>query len=237
MKQCSVCSVIKNEIEFYKRGNKLRADCKECFKKQVRLNALNNRDKISSDKKRYYRINKNKFQHYRKQLRDEKKSIIEKIKENPCDDCWLCFPYCAMDFDHREPNKKKTGISKILNCPYTVHVLLSELEKCDLVCACCHRNRTYKLWEASKNCRKRTYPSRDRKHVFINSYKTNKPCVDCGKCFNPWQMDFDHLPNKQKKFKISKAATTKVSFEEILQEIDKCELVCVNCHRIRTEKR
>jgi hypothetical protein len=50
-------------------------------------------------------------------------------------------------------------------------------------------------------------------------------------------MDFDHLPNKQKKFKISKAITAKISLEEINQEIDKCELVCVNCHRVRTDKR
>jgi hypothetical protein len=48
-------------------------------------------------------------------------------------------------------------------------------------------------------------------------------------------MDFDHLPGKQKKFYVSQSMQRPK--ELILKEIAKCELVCANCHRNRTQER
>lgn len=48
-------------------------------------------------------------------------------------------------------------------------------------------------------------------------------------------MDFDHL--KPKSFELAKAASHYRSLETIKKEIDKCEVVCANCHRIRTFNR
>lgn len=71
--------------------------------------------------------------------------------------------------------------------------------------------------------------------AMVNDIK-RKPCVDCGGIFNPWQMDFDHLRNKE--FNISAAAgRLGVSGKRLMDEIAKCELVCANCHRDRTHKR
>lgn len=62
----------------------------------------------------------------------------------------------------------------------------------------------------------------------------NKPCADCHKKFIPAVMDFDHLNHKR--FTIG-ALGHKVSMTILLAEIAKCEVVCANCHRIRTHKR
>jgi hypothetical protein len=43
---------------------------------------------------------------------------------------------------------------------------------------------------------------------------------------------FDHIDPSQKRFSLSK--NRKYTFDEIRTEIDKCELVCHNCHAIRT---
>lgn len=61
------------------------------------------------------------------------------------------------------------------------------------------------------------------------------PCADCGGIFDPVCMDFDHLPGTDKVRNI--AAMLAEPWERIQAEIDKCELVCSNCHRVRTHIR
>lgn len=61
-------------------------------------------------------------------------------------------------------------------------------------------------------------------------------CVDCGIKYPYYVLDFDHLTNDNKVDNIAKMVTY-LPVEEILREIDKCEVVCANCHRERTFKR
>jgi hypothetical protein len=49
-------------------------------------------------------------------------------------------------------------------------------------------------------------------------------------------MDFDHLGEAPKCFEVS-AGNSKFSWEKVLAEIAKCDLVCANCHRVRTARR
>ncbi|MBI2314716.1 hypothetical protein HYU93_01525 [Candidatus Daviesbacteria bacterium] len=67
---------------------------------------------------------------------------------------------------------------------------------------------------------------------FINKVKSN-PCTDCGNIYHPVCMDFDHLEEKEKAISLLKGR----SIAGITKEIMKCELVCSNCHRLRTLKR
>ena len=60
------------------------------------------------------------------------------------------------------------------------------------------------------------------------------PCMDCGNRFPPECMDFDHVRGV-KAFEISRAAAR--TEEAVRAELAKCDLVCANCHRIRTRKR
>lgn len=72
------------------------------------------------------------------------------------------------------------------------------------------------------------------KKLFIISYKENHPCTDCKKYYYSCQMQFDHT-NETKEFELSKA--WEHGWDAIELEISKCELVCANCHAIRTYKR
>lgn len=64
------------------------------------------------------------------------------------------------------------------------------------------------------------------------------PCVDCKSSFPPVCMDFDHRPGTVKLADISTLASKKsISLETVLNEVRKCDLVCSNCHRIRTFSR
>lgn len=56
------------------------------------------------------------------------------------------------------------------------------------------------------------------------------PCVDCGET-DPVVLEFDHL--RDKKFTIG-SKLTHMARSKVLAEIEKCEVVCANCHRRRT---
>jgi hypothetical protein len=64
--------------------------------------------------------------------------------------------------------------------------------------------------------------------------KESSGCVDCG-INNHIILDFDHLHDK--KYNISRMIHDGFSWAAIKKEIAKCEVVCANCHRIRTHDR
>jgi hypothetical protein len=67
---------------------------------------------------------------------------------------------------------------------------------------------------------------------FINAQK-NQPCADCRVQYPPYVMDFDHVRG-EKLFNVSAAPAIVPNLDKIREEIAKCDLVCSNCHRIRT---
>jgi hypothetical protein len=60
-----------------------------------------------------------------------------------------------------------------------------------------------------------------------------KPCADCGGTFHPVAMDFDHVRG-EKLNEVSTLLRTGSSLETLKAEIAKCDVVCSNCHRVRT---
>jgi hypothetical protein len=78
---------------------------------------------------------------------------------------------------------------------------------------------------------------RDKNHNLMWELLTNSECKDC-KINDPRVLEFDHLPIYEKKFDISRAVGGSTrSWSSILTEIQKCDIVCSNCHKIRTMER
>jgi hypothetical protein len=71
---------------------------------------------------------------------------------------------------------------------------------------------------------------------WLLSLKRGLPCTDCGRSYPPQVMQWDHVPGALKLGDISTGFAGR-SRDEILAEIAKCELVCANCHAIRTFQR
>lgn len=93
------------------------------------------------------------------------------------------------------------------------------------------KNKKYILRNVRQ--RNKTYILRNQK--FIDEIKLKSGCIDCGYNKNPIALDFDHIKNKRAG--LSQLARRCVSLETIKKEIDKCEIVCAICHRIRTQNR
>lgn len=153
---------------------------------------------------------------------------MRKIKAGACVDCGQTFPWHVMDFDHRDPKTKTADVSTLVKTYVPWPSVLAEIEKCDLVCACCHRKRTYrgykgyrsKLWRETR--------------AILDEFKSNTPCKDCGGFFEASQMDLDHISGKTDNVS---QLVGRASLERVAEEVAKCDLVCANCHRIRTYHR
>lgn len=74
------------------------------------------------------------------------------------------------------------------------------------------------------------------KRKWIADIKMASGCVDCGYKVHASALQFDHLPQYEKCFSVGVATSSK-SKQSILDEINKCEVRCANCHAIKTAER
>ncbi len=98
------------------------------------------------------------------------------------------------------------------------------------------RNYYREIWYPKNNVTERSRAAlrKDKLREYIISLKGG-PCTDCGKKYPHYVMDFDHVRGI-KVIPVSKMITNG-SIARITEEVKKCELVCSNCHRVRTWKR
>ena len=104
---------------------KRQSRCRICTKAQIRNHYIHN--------KQYY-INKAR-RHNQAML-----TLVREAKSVPCADCGIQYPYYVMDLDHINGDKefclaeaRKYGSARIR----------AELQKCEAVCANCHRERSF----------------------------------------------------------------------------------------------
>jgi hypothetical protein len=125
-KKCECCGKLRL-LKFFnkKTGDKLQSYCRDCKK------AIN---------KAHYYSNKEMHLEKNRRRRQNLREFINRIKSKPCQDCGVSYPPYVMDFDHRE--NKSFMIANSWR-ERSIKVVLAEIEKCDVVCANCHRQRTY----------------------------------------------------------------------------------------------
>jgi hypothetical protein len=90
-------------------------------------------------------LNRNKKEKPEKRSAKRKKEIqkmLADIKEKQgCTDCGGKFPYYILDFDHVR-GTKVSSISGMLDY-HSIEDIFKEIDKCEVVCANCHRSRTF----------------------------------------------------------------------------------------------
>lgn len=105
------------------------------------------------------------------------------------------------------------------------------------------------LFRADKLQKERVYQKTNRKQIQVKNtllktktrhmlalLKAERGCYDCGGRFPSEALDWDHLPGSEKLFSIGSQAQNH-TFDAVIDEIAKCQVVCANCHRIRTTNR
>lgn len=132
MKLCCQCKELKPESEFSKKGDGLQPRCKQCAIEYLK-------NWYSTHKKEHLENTSRRTKSQQKALRQ----FVDKLKSAPCTDCKQSFPPYVMDYDHLTDDKVQM-ISKMVGLAVSEETILNEIKKCELVCANCHRIRTYK---------------------------------------------------------------------------------------------
>lgn len=100
------------------------------------------------------------------------------------------------------------------------------------------RRRRYQQTEKFKEAqRARNRARRDRVRselrAHVDAFKMARGCADCGYNAHPRALDLDHVGD-DKVASIADLCHRMRPWEEIKAELAKCEVVCANCHRVRT---
>ena len=125
-KRCGCCG--RNRLHKFfntRRGGQLQSYCRDCQREVSQA---------------YYRDNRGAHLDRAYRRRAHLRQLINEAKSKPCADCGVSYPFYVMDFDHRDD--KSFAISQAWRTRSWERVLL-EIKKCDVVCANCHRERTY----------------------------------------------------------------------------------------------
>jgi hypothetical protein len=169
-------------------------------------------------------------------------AFLRELREVPCSDCGSRFAGHQMDFDHRNPTEKSFNLCASRAALKSREQLLAEAAKCDVVCANCHRLRTrrqHRAWLASHtpavSPRIEDQRSRWRHRADLLDQRRSVPCADCGGIFAQCAMDFDHRDGSTQVGSVTQMING--SIDRMLAEVDKCDIVCANCHRLRTFER
>lgn len=104
-------------------------------------------------------------------------------------------------------------------------------------CKECKKDESHNHYDKNKKYYKnkaalKSKSVRGRNLQYVIDYLKEHPCVDCGEK-DPIVLEFDHI--KDKYMNISKMIDSH-SLSLIKLEIEKCDVRCANCHRIKTAK-
>ena len=102
-------------------------------------------------------------------------------------------------------------------------------------CKICNKEHS-KLWYRKNSSRHRKRVRENKKILkmqktqFILNYLKEHPCVVCGE-LDPIVLEFDHLNKKTKYMNVSHMVSDAFGLDRIKEEIEKCQVLCANCHR------
>lgn len=97
--------------------------------------------RLLAARRRHYYKNKEKYYSNNKARRLAAAKLIRELKNVPCADCGIKYPACVMDFDHLAD--KSYNISSMVTRDCSLERIIEEANKCNVVCANCHRLRTH----------------------------------------------------------------------------------------------
>lgn len=179
-------------------------------------------------------------------IAENRKRLIEYLVSHPCTDCGQT-DVRVLDFDHVR-GEKSNHISMMIKAAYSWAAIEAEIAKCEVRCANCHRVKTgekVSSWRhspeslAQLNYFDKVLIGNNTRYVQnrqrLRAYLSSHPCIDCGQT-DIRVLEFDHV-HGNKSASITNLLKNVAPRETIEAEIAKCEVRCVNCHRIKTSER
>lgn len=164
-------------------------------------------------------------------LIENKPRLYAYLTSHPCIDCGQ-IDIRLLEFGHVY-GQKSAEISDLLRQGFSWATIETEITKCEIRCANCHRIKTFEQrgsWRNSLHAQQQ-----GTNYQKVRAYMLAHPCIDCGEK-DIRLLEFDHV-HGEKKATISRLLTQNRNWLIVEAEIAKCEVRCANCHRIKTFER
>lgn len=167
MKTCTKCGVRKPLDQFppVRRGApRLQSWCRACFAAANATNYRKDAERVKTRVRSYLAARRAEF----------RAKLVAYLREHPCVDCGEA-DILVLEFDHIR--EKTADVSTLLTGAHSWSRILSEIEKCDVRCANCHRIRTSRDWPAVTEGIVRR---QGRPRTVATPSGTSRVCRECG---------------------------------------------------------
>lgn len=131
-------------------------------------------------------------------------------------------PKCDRSLSDSEFNWKKAFVRRATYCKQCSRKFIQDHYK---------ENRKYYV----DKTKKRNSHLKQLQIRYVAQYLLSHPCVDCGET-DILVLEFDHRERAHKICEIGHIIKQRLSFKLLVEEINKCDVRCANCHRRKTEK-
>lgn len=222
LRRCGRCCELLSEAGFNRLREGLQHWCRDCFKAYQRERKERNRAQVAAATAR---------------RRDRARAqVLVHLAASGCLDCGEPDPV-VLEFDHVRPGKV-TEVTALTSRGARAEMLATEIARCEVVCASCHRLRTAERSRAFRligtECASwpQKSPSQQRAMRYVSADLERRSCVDCGER-RPACLDYDHLGDKLAT--VANLVHGGAANARLAAEIAKCVVRCASCHRRRTE--
>ena len=203
---------------------------------------------LTVDQRWHYRHRAENARRTRVRRRRIRRWVYEyKLESAGCIGCGESDPAC-LDFHHRDPDKKRMAVSKLVTFGHRIETIRTEIEKCELLCANCHAHEhasriDWSNWVASTDDDAPTEVTTEdivqmdgsslgrnaRLRAWAQAYQQSQGCRECGED-DPACLQFHHVRG-EKTETVGSMLLRGASAQRVFAEIEKCDVLCANCHR------
>ena len=203
-------------------------------------------EELTQDQRWHYK-NRDRDRPYTEDRKRRHRAWVYEQKEAAgCGQCGEDDGRC-LDFHHREDERKWLKVSLMVTYGYAKEKLEKEIAKCDVLCANCHRLEHYRWprrvrWNSDTDPHtltdgtsldEATLPDRrEYQQAWLHEYKESQGCAECG-IEEAASLEFHHVDSDAKEQTVSQLVVNGCSGSELLTEIQRCTVLCANCHRQR----
>lgn len=146
----------------------------------------------------------------------------------------VILPHC-LEIDVRLLSMKLCRTCKEQKLPVEFNACKRNADGFDTQCKACRREYDNRHYASSDKRREEIRLNRKRTELevrrLIGEYLLDKSCVGCG-IDDRRVLQFDHRDGVKKSFNVAEHGGR--SWKTVLNEIEKCDIRCANCHAIRT---
>ena len=142
----------------------------------------------------------------------------------------VCLGFCKRHYERYREGKRGAALSKPVQPYISRHVS----RNC-IAFGCERKNYGNGYCQNHYSILWKTQHHQEMKLQLVVSF--GEKCTDCTGIYPLCAFDFDNIEDPENHVTVGRLISNNVSWDRIAEEASKCELVCSNCHRVRTQSR